>query len=181
MKSSLTAATFAWYRQEASGPPIGEFTSSIVAGLQGGAVASLIDNSITAHALFAYAEAKTGERTSQRQTPYRRGDLLENVSEYVPKPPIEASISSSAHRKSSYTKLLRLCQALREGGSWKDEREFYRKGVLKAGERRKSFLTPYITTAGALRYKPIRYEVVERYIRFLRDIGFMRWREVKRA
>jgi Caspase domain len=162
--ASTSASTRAyWYGDDDS--PIGFFTLALLDGLLLGTV-SATDDAITADSLYKYAKSETKKYTDGAQEPYMFGSLSEQISRYSHNPVIVRGISQNVSEKSAYHKLIAILRTL-DKRRYEDLQELYARILTR---NRDAFLTNFIDEHHRIVQRPAQWQVLRRYVSFLRAI-----------
>lgn len=162
---ACTSASTRAYWDGDDDSPIGFFTLALLDGLLLGTVAAT-DDSITAESLFRYARTQTRKYTKGSQEPDMFGNVSQPISRYSHRPAIVRGISQDISEKSAYHKLIAIIKTI---GPRRYEHlsDLYRSILVR---HEGSFLTNFIDEHHRIVQQPANWQVLRRYVSFLRAI-----------
>jgi hypothetical protein len=162
---ACTSASTRAYWDGDDDSPIGFFTLALLDGLLLGTV-SATDDAITADSLYKYTKSQTRRYTKDVQEPYMFGSISPQISQYSHRPTIVRGISRDVSEKSAYHKLIAILETI---GSNRYERlsQLYERILV---DNRDAFLTNFIDKHGRIVQRPAKWQVLRRYISFLRAL-----------
>jgi hypothetical protein len=145
--------------------PIGFFTLALLDGLLLGTV-SATDDAITADSLYKYVRSETRRYTKDEQEPHMFGNIGHQISKYSHRPTIIRGISKNVSEKSAYHKLIAILKTIGHRRH-EDLPQLYDR-ILAHHED--AFLTNFIDGQGRIDQRPAQWQVLRRYISFLRAL-----------
>jgi hypothetical protein len=150
------------------------FTLSLLNGLLLGSV-SANDDSITADSLFKHVKAETKSYTNDRQVPEMSGTVAPQISIYLHKPAIIRGISRNVSEKSAYYKLIAIIKTIGKS-QFESSKDLYAR-ILQRYED--AFLTNFIDEHRRVTQRPAKWQVLRRYVSFLRAIRVLDEEELR--